>query len=75
MGRDLGIEVIAEGVETDPQVAALANQGCHLMQGYYFGKPVPLTEIVADLAVRDLRSNDVASAEDESPTSLKISGL
>jgi len=36
---DLGIDVIAEGVETEPEYAWLASQGIHLYQGYLFSKP------------------------------------
>jgi EAL domain-containing protein (putative c-di-GMP-specific phosphodiesterase class I) len=36
---DLGIDVIAEGVETEPEYAWLASQGIHLYQGYLFAKP------------------------------------
>jgi EAL domain-containing protein (putative c-di-GMP-specific phosphodiesterase class I) len=41
----LGLEVVAEGVETDNQKAALETLGCHSMQGYLFSKPVPAEEI------------------------------
>jgi EAL domain-containing protein (putative c-di-GMP-specific phosphodiesterase class I) len=36
---DLGIDLIAEGVETEPEYAWLASQGIHLYQGYLFAKP------------------------------------
>ena len=36
---DLGIDVIAEGVETELEYAWLASQGIHLYQGYLFAKP------------------------------------
>jgi len=39
MARNLGLEVIAEGVETQPQAQALRALGCAEAQGYYFGKP------------------------------------
>jgi len=42
MARNLSLEVIAEGVETDVQEAFLADNGCTLYQGYLFGKPTPL---------------------------------
>lgn len=42
MADKLGMEVIAEGVETEAQRAFLEQQGCRLYQGYLFGKPVPL---------------------------------
>ncbi|MFI3137640.1 MAG: EAL domain-containing protein [Methylococcaceae bacterium] len=42
MAKNLGIEVIAEGVETEMQRAFLEANGCQLIQGYLFSKPVPL---------------------------------
>jgi diguanylate cyclase (GGDEF)-like protein/PAS domain S-box-containing protein len=40
MGRNLGLEVIAEGVETTEQRRLLALQGCHFGQGQLFGAPM-----------------------------------
>jgi diguanylate cyclase (GGDEF)-like protein/PAS domain S-box-containing protein len=40
MGRGLGIDVVAEGVETREQVAALRAKGCDHMQGFIFGRPL-----------------------------------
>jgi EAL domain-containing protein (putative c-di-GMP-specific phosphodiesterase class I) len=54
IGRDLGISVVAEGVETRLQVDALVQEGCKIMQGYFYGKPKPYTEIVNDLSVAEL---------------------
>ncbi|WP_330115233.1 PAS domain S-box protein [Pseudomonas sp. JS3066] len=50
MARSLGLEIIAEGVERDEQLAFLEQQGCHLYQGYLYSKPVPLSEFRALLA-------------------------
>lgn len=47
MGQGLGLEVIAEGVETGAQRDFLADHGCHAFQGYLFGKPVPVAEFEA----------------------------
>ncbi|MDH3705921.1 MAG: bifunctional diguanylate cyclase/phosphodiesterase [Acidimicrobiia bacterium] len=41
MSESLGMQVVAEGVETDLQVARLRDLGVRLMQGYHFGRPVP----------------------------------
>jgi diguanylate cyclase (GGDEF)-like protein len=38
----LGIEVIGEGVETNEEVACLADLGCHALQGYVIARPMPL---------------------------------
>ena len=45
MGHQLGFEVIAEGVEEEQQVEVLRNQGCDLIQGYVWGKPMPLEDV------------------------------
>jgi diguanylate cyclase (GGDEF)-like protein/PAS domain S-box-containing protein len=40
LGRTLGLQVIAEGVEHDDQAGLLLAEGCHYAQGYLFGRPV-----------------------------------
>jgi len=40
LARRLDIRVITEGVERAEQVAWLAREGCHTVQGYYYGKPM-----------------------------------
>jgi predicted signal transduction protein with EAL and GGDEF domain len=47
MASALGVEVVAEGVETAEQAAEAQAQGCALAQGYYFARPAPPTEIEA----------------------------
>ncbi|TAJ77047.1 MAG: EAL domain-containing protein [Gallionellaceae bacterium] len=47
MAGSLGIQTIAEGVETAGQLAFLRNQGCNEAQGYYFSKPLPADQFEA----------------------------
>jgi EAL domain-containing protein (putative c-di-GMP-specific phosphodiesterase class I) len=42
MAHNLGLKVVAEGVETEEQQVFLKRHGCSLYQGYLFSKPVPL---------------------------------
>jgi diguanylate cyclase (GGDEF)-like protein len=46
MAKSLRFNVIAEGVETAEQLNYLAANGCHEVQGYYTGRPVPAEEFV-----------------------------
>lgn len=46
LAHNLGCEVIAEGVETEEQFSFLKKQGCDILQGYYFSKPLPLGELL-----------------------------
>ena len=45
LGSNLGIPTLAEGVETETQLAWLREAGCTEMQGYLFSRPVPASEI------------------------------
>jgi EAL domain-containing protein (putative c-di-GMP-specific phosphodiesterase class I) len=58
IGHDLGIKIIAEGVETEMQAEKLITEGCTLLQGYYYGKPKPYSEAVADLGVKRLQIHE-----------------
>jgi EAL domain-containing protein (putative c-di-GMP-specific phosphodiesterase class I) len=50
MTEALGLNVIAEGVETSTQQEFLEQRGCHAFQGYFFGKPMPLAQFEADVS-------------------------
>ncbi len=40
LGRGLGMEIVAEGVETEDEVDVMAQLGCTALQGYYFSRPI-----------------------------------
>ncbi|MGX6442126.1 sensor domain-containing protein [Neobacillus sp. K501] len=45
LGKSLGLEVIAEGVENKSQVEFLLKANCHKIQGYYYSQPIPAEEL------------------------------
>jgi EAL domain-containing protein (putative c-di-GMP-specific phosphodiesterase class I) len=45
MAKGLGMEVVAEGVETEAQMSALTDLGCDLLQGYLISHPLPAAEM------------------------------
>jgi EAL domain-containing protein (putative c-di-GMP-specific phosphodiesterase class I) len=44
LGHSLRMQTCAEGVETERQLSILRAEGCDEVQGYYFGKPMPVAE-------------------------------
>ena len=48
LARSLKLDTVAEGVETEAQLATLRELGCGKIQGYYFGRPVPPSEFKFD---------------------------
>ncbi len=44
MTKDIGLDLIAEGVETKEQAVFLQDCGCNMAQGYFYAKPMPLEE-------------------------------
>ena len=57
LGQNLGLDVVAEGVETPSAMTRLAMLGCDYAQGYLFARPMPLDELVTYL---DASRNGVA---------------
>ncbi|GLX78967.1 hypothetical protein tinsulaeT_23070 [Thalassotalea insulae] len=49
MVKNLGLTVVAEGVESSAQLRSLSESNCDIIQGYYFSKPVPEKELLAFL--------------------------
>lgn len=57
MAKGLGIGVTAEGVENEEQLAFLKQAGCQIVQGYYFGTPLPADDLAK--LVRQVRKRDI----------------
>ncbi|MGC1183916.1 MAG: EAL domain-containing protein [Candidatus Dormiibacterota bacterium] len=58
LGQALGLKTIAEGVETEAQAAFLVRNGCDELQGYLFGRPVPITQLTGPNPALHLRVLD-----------------
>jgi diguanylate cyclase (GGDEF)-like protein len=56
LARSLGLEVVAEGIETEQQLRILRDMGCVYGQGYFFGRPQPAEHW---LALREARAVDI----------------
>ena len=44
LSKELGIEVVTEGIEREDQLDYMQKLGCQLFQGYYFAKPMPVDQ-------------------------------
>jgi EAL domain-containing protein (putative c-di-GMP-specific phosphodiesterase class I) len=64
LGRTLEMDVLAEGVESAGQLAALRSMGIRFVQGYLLGRPVQLTELFELLAAFDADVLDGDDAHD-----------
>jgi EAL domain-containing protein (putative c-di-GMP-specific phosphodiesterase class I) len=50
LAHNLGLEIVAEGVETEEQLRGLKQFGAHQVQGFLISQPLPLEELAAFLA-------------------------
>jgi diguanylate cyclase (GGDEF)-like protein len=62
LGRNLGLQVVAEGVETREVWAKLQSLGCDYAQGFYHSRPMPTEEMFRWLVVTGVRLDDMAGA-------------
>ena len=63
LGRGLGMDIIAEGVETEAEAATMRVFGCTAMQGFLFSKAVPpqaIAPLVSKFAASDPQANAAA---------------
>ena len=63
LGREMNMRVTVEGVETSQQVEFLCDADADQVQGFYFGKPMPATQIGAEL-LDDFRSHAADAGAD-----------
>jgi len=59
LARNLGFDIIAEGVETPEQAAFLQHLGCQSMQGFLFGRPEPVSNYPALMVENELANGGV----------------
>jgi diguanylate cyclase (GGDEF)-like protein/PAS domain S-box-containing protein len=62
LGSNLGLHIIAEGVETQAQRTFLLNHDCHVAQGYLFARPLPADAIEPLLRAGKVSVSDASSA-------------
>jgi diguanylate cyclase (GGDEF)-like protein/PAS domain S-box-containing protein len=72
MAHYLDLSVIAEGVETEQQLAFLHANGCDEMQGYYFSRPLPADDCAAVLASGRRLQHAAVDGEIEAPAVLLV---
>jgi len=68
MARQLGLETVAEGVETTLQLERLNKLGCERLQGFLFAMPMPAGEVEAmlhELRMRDKDSRNIGNVVDD----------
>jgi len=65
MSKSLGFQIVAEGVETEEQVAALQARGCDTAQGYFFARPMPPEDIYDLLNARQPLRRDLVFRESD----------
>jgi EAL domain-containing protein (putative c-di-GMP-specific phosphodiesterase class I) len=74
MGNALGLRVVAEGVETEPQMEFLRQQGCDEIQGFLVGHPVPPDRFAAYLRNKGVLDGLRRGARTQKPRRLRRAG-
>lgn len=59
LGHNLGLEVVAEGVETAEQMQYLAEHNCDLIQGYFLSRPLPASKIILQFSKRGITKDTI----------------
>ena len=71
LGKGLGFQLVAEGAETEAEVAILRTAGCDAVQGYFFARPVSALMVPAE--IDRIRHTDYAfTRQSKQPNSIKL---
>ncbi|AXS41156.1 ammonium transporter [Breoghania sp. L-A4] len=71
LGNALGMDIVAEGVETVNQLDMLVREGCDEIQGFLVGKPVPLAELLREVPAEVRETLETAHAAADGVVSLE----
>ncbi len=63
LGHNLGLEIVAEGVETAEQMQYLAEHKCDLVQGYFLSRPLPASKIILQFTKRGEPKNSMIQTD------------
>jgi EAL domain-containing protein (putative c-di-GMP-specific phosphodiesterase class I) len=74
LAHNLGLKVVAEGVESAALGDALAALGCDLAQGYHLGVPVPASEVRAELSAAQSSGSTIGRVPDQRRPRLAVLG-
>lgn len=55
LGKAIGVQVVAEGVEHHEQLQLVEQAGCHLAQGFYIERPIPLEQLIQTLEAENAK--------------------
>ena len=61
MGKNLNLRIVAEGVETEAQMAYLSNYGCNMFQGYFFARPCSIEKFENNFTAFDISKSPTAA--------------
>jgi EAL domain-containing protein (putative c-di-GMP-specific phosphodiesterase class I) len=74
IGRDLGLSVVAEGIETESERNALLHEGCPFFQGFLYSKPLPFDTISANLQIELLKALQQTTLPETMSAALEFEG-
>ena len=70
LAHNLGMTVVAEGIEDEETLATLGLMGCDVIQGYFISKPIPFSELIDFLKGRESAAAIVSSPDTDTVTDI-----